>query len=144
LVSADELDLLSDIERLTQKILERREVEGFEPDQSLPETTLHKPMRSKKTRKALNNVTKQQNNTRHYNNSRNTKKRTVYGHGTKPGGRNQTRRPSQRSEGSYEQRSEANGNVAQRTAGAQTAGARTTSSRKSSGSSPYGRRRHSQ
>jgi ATP-dependent RNA helicase RhlE len=149
LVSAEEVDLLSDIERLTQKILERREVEGFEPDQSLPETTLHQPMRSKKTRKALNSVTKQQNNTRHYNNSRNTKKRTVYGHGPKPGskhqsgGRNQTSRPNQGSEGSYEQRSEANGNVAPKTAGAQTAGARTTSSKKSSDSPPYGRRRQS-
>jgi ATP-dependent RNA helicase RhlE len=145
LVSAEEVDLLSDIERLTQKILERREVEGFEPDQSLAETTLHQPMRSKKTRKAPNSVTKQQNNTRHYNNSRNTKKRTVYGHGPKPGGkhqsggRNQTSRPSQGSEGSYEQRSEANGNVAPKTTGAQTAGARTTSSKKSSDISPYGR-----
>jgi ATP-dependent RNA helicase RhlE len=87
LVSADEVDLLSDIERLTQKILERREVEGFEPDKSLPETTLHQPKRSKKKRKALNSVTNEQNNARHNNNSRNTKKRAVYGHGPKPGGK---------------------------------------------------------
>ncbi len=139
LVSADEVELLSDIERLTQKILERREVEGFEPDQSLALTTLRQPMSSKKTRKSQDSVTKQQNNNRHNHNSRNTKKRAVYGNGSKAGGRNQNSRQGQRPEGSSEQLSEANGNVAQRTDGAQTAGTRTTSSRKSSASSPYGR-----
>ena len=139
LVSADEVELLSDIERLTQKILERREVEGFEPDQSLALTTLRQPMSSKKTRKSQDSVTKQQNNNRHNHNSRNTKKRAVYGNGSKAGGRNQNSRQGQRPEGSSEQLSEANGNVEQRTDGAQTAGTRTTSSRKSSGNSPYGR-----
>ena len=108
LVSADEVELLSDIERLTQKILERREVEGFEPNLSLPETTLHQPLRHKKKRKALNSQTNKQNNTRHNNNSNNTKIRSVYGHRTKSGGklkyggRNQTSRPGQRFKGSSE------------------------------------------
>jgi ATP-dependent RNA helicase RhlE len=150
LVTADEVDLLSDIERLTQKILERREVEGFEPDQNLPQTTLRQPMRSKKTRKSQDSVTKQQNNNRHNHNSRNTKKRAVYGHGAKDGGkfksgdRNQNSRQGQRPEGYTEQFSNDNGNVAQRTDGVQKSGARTTSSRKSSGSSSYAGPRQSQ
>ena len=144
LVSADEVDLLSDIERLTQKLLERREVEGFEPIQSLPETTLHKPQHSKKTRKGPNSLTNKQHNTRHKNNSSNTKIHAVYGHGAnsggkfKSGGRNQTSKPGQRFKGSSEQLSEVNGNVAQRTAGAQKVEARTTLSKKSSGNSLYG------
>jgi ATP-dependent RNA helicase RhlE len=144
LVTADEVDLLSDIERLTQKILDRREVAGFEPDQSLPLTTLRQPMRSKKTRKSQDSVTKQQNNNRHNHNSRNKKKRAVYGHGAKAGGRNQNSRQGQRPEGSSEQLSEANGNVAHRNDGSQTVGARTTSSKESSASSHYGRPRQSQ
>lgn len=130
LVSADEVDLLSDIERLTQKLLERREIEGFEPDQAVKETTLNRPVRSKKPRKALNNATNAQDNSRHNNNSSKAKKRSVYGHGPKPGsknksgGRNQTSRSAQSAEGSSERRSDVNGNVAP--------------SRKPAGNSPYG------
>ena len=145
LVSADEVELLSDIERLTQKILERREVEGFEPNQSLPVTTLQHPMRRKKTSKPQNNESNEKDNNRHKNKSRNSKNPKVYGHGAKyggklkSGGRKQTRKPGQRFKASAEQSSESNGNAAKRTAGAQTIGARTTASGKSSASSPYGR-----
>ena len=43
LVSADERDDLRGIERLIGRKLERREVEGFEPDQNLPESPSPKP-----------------------------------------------------------------------------------------------------
>ena len=85
LVSADEVDLLSDIERLTQKLLERREIDGFEPDHSVPETTLNKPVRRKKPRKPLNRDTSARDNSRHNNKSTRNKKRSVYGHGPKAG-----------------------------------------------------------
>lgn len=85
LVSADEVDLLSDIERLTQKLLERREIDGFEPDHSVPETTLNKPVRRKKPRKPLNRDTSARDNSRHNNKSTRSKKRSVYGHGPKAG-----------------------------------------------------------
>lgn len=52
LVSADEFKLLSDIERLTQKLLERKTVAGFEPTHPLPESRLNtrpfKPAKPKK------------------------------------------------------------------------------------------------
>jgi ATP-dependent RNA helicase RhlE len=129
LVSADEVDLLSDIERLTQRLLERREIDGFEPDQNLPETTLNKPVRRKKPRKALNSESNSRDNSRHNNKSSTNKKRSAYGHGPKPGGklksggRNQTSKPGQRSEDSSESRSDSRGNSAPR---------------KPSGNSPYG------
>lgn len=85
LVSADEVDLLSDIERLTQKLLERREIDGFEPDHSVPETTLNKPVRRKKPRKPLNRDTSARDNSRHNNKSTRSKKSSVYGHGPKAG-----------------------------------------------------------
>jgi ATP-dependent RNA helicase RhlE len=85
LVSADEVDLLSDIERLTQKLLERREIDGFEPDHSVPETTLNKPVSRKKPRKPLNRDTSARDNSRHNNKSTRSKKRSVYGHGPKAG-----------------------------------------------------------
>lgn len=40
LVSADELHLLVDIEKLTQKLIERRKLDGFEPHTPLPEPAL--------------------------------------------------------------------------------------------------------
>ncbi|MDB4408642.1 DEAD/DEAH box helicase [Akkermansiaceae bacterium] len=40
LVSADELHLLVDIEKLTQKLIERRKLDGFEPHTPLPEAAL--------------------------------------------------------------------------------------------------------
>lgn len=49
LVSADEFPQLSDIERLTKKLLERKIVEGFEPVHELPPSSLtQRPMRKRK------------------------------------------------------------------------------------------------
>lgn len=49
LVSADEFPQLSDIERLTKKLLDRKVVEGFEPVHDLPPSSLtQRPMRKKK------------------------------------------------------------------------------------------------
>jgi len=54
LVSADEIKQLSDIERLTKKMLERRTVDGFEPVHELPESKRNvanfKPNKPKKPR----------------------------------------------------------------------------------------------
>jgi len=54
LVSADEFKQLSDIERLTKKILDRRLVDGFEPVHDLPESRLDrrpvKPNKPKRSR----------------------------------------------------------------------------------------------
>jgi len=129
LVSADEVDLLSDIERLTQKLLDRREVEGFEPDHSVPETTLNKPVRRKKPRKPLRSETSARDNSRHNNKSTRGKKRSAYGHGPKAGGklksggRNQTEKAGRRADGDTERRADSNGNMA---------------AKKKSDQSPYG------
>ena len=40
LVSADEVKLLSGIEKLIQQVLTRKLIDGFEPDHSVPETRL--------------------------------------------------------------------------------------------------------
>jgi ATP-dependent RNA helicase RhlE len=95
LVSADEVDLLSDIERLIQQLLPREEVEGYEPKHALPETTLRAPVKPKKPRKALNRETGAGNKSRHSKKSGGDN-RSGYGQGPKPGtkrksgGRNQT------------------------------------------------------
>jgi len=52
LVSADEFKQLSDIERLTKKLLERKLVEGFEPVHDLPESHLdRRPIKPNKPKK---------------------------------------------------------------------------------------------
>ncbi len=52
LVSADEAKQLFDIERLTQKIIERRVMDGFEPVHDLPASNLNRrPPRAKKPKK---------------------------------------------------------------------------------------------
>lgn len=52
LVCADEVDQLRAIERLTNKLLERRNVEGFEPTHPLPESSLtQKPARRRRPSK---------------------------------------------------------------------------------------------
>ncbi len=48
LVSADEFKQLSDIEKLTKKILERKYVDGFEPVHELPQSNLTPPKHPKK------------------------------------------------------------------------------------------------
>ena len=129
LVSADEVDLLSDIERLTQKLLERREVDGFEPEHSVPETTLNKPVRRKKPRKPLSSETSARDNSRHNNKSSRSKKRSAYGHGPKAGsklksgGRNQSEKAGRQADTDSEKRADSNGNVA---------------AKKNSSPSPYG------
>ena len=134
LVTADEVDLLSDIERLTQKILQRREIEGFEPEQILPQESM----------------TKKHNNNRHKHNSRNTQKNSLYSHGATPSNKiksddhNQLSKPGQRPEGTSDQLSKDNGNVSQRSDGAQIAGADRTSPKNASSNSPYFRSRQSQ
>lgn len=50
LVSADELDLLIDIETLTQTLLERRMLPHFEPRFPLPPTSLRAPRKPKKAK----------------------------------------------------------------------------------------------
>jgi ATP-dependent RNA helicase RhlE len=95
LVSADEVDLLSDIERLIQQLLPREEVEGYEPKHAVPETTLRAPVKPKKPRKALNRETGAGNRSKHSKKSAGDN-RSGYGQGPKPGskrksgGRNQT------------------------------------------------------
>jgi ATP-dependent RNA helicase RhlE len=52
LVCADEITQLSDIERLTKKLLERKLVDGFEPVHDLPESRLDtRPIKPKKPKK---------------------------------------------------------------------------------------------
>lgn len=48
LVSADEITQLSDIEHLTKKVLERRIIDGFEPDHDVPVTSLERRFKTKK------------------------------------------------------------------------------------------------
>ena len=53
LVSADEFQQLSDIERLIKQLLPRKLVDGFEPVHDLPESHLsHRPARAKKPKKS--------------------------------------------------------------------------------------------
>ncbi|MDH5352814.1 MAG: DEAD/DEAH box helicase [Gammaproteobacteria bacterium] len=56
LVSADEIKQLRDIENLTQKIIPRETIDGFEPDHNLPESKLNsqpaKPRKPKKKKPA--------------------------------------------------------------------------------------------
>ncbi|MBF0266429.1 MAG: DEAD/DEAH box helicase [Gammaproteobacteria bacterium] len=54
LVSADEVQQLCDIERLTQKLLERVIVEGFDPVHTLPVSVLRSPFKQKKPKKMKN------------------------------------------------------------------------------------------
>lgn len=51
LVSADEIQQLSDIERLIQKLLPRKFVDGYEPIHDVPESKLRPPARPKKPKK---------------------------------------------------------------------------------------------
>ncbi len=52
LVSADEFKQLSDIERLTRKLLDRKVVDGFEPVHDLPESRLdRRPVKASKPKK---------------------------------------------------------------------------------------------
>jgi ATP-dependent RNA helicase RhlE len=48
LVSADEYKELSNIERLTQQLIARKDIDGFEPVHKLPSSSLKKPYKPKK------------------------------------------------------------------------------------------------
>jgi len=82
LVSADEVDLRSDIERLTQKLLPREVMDGFEPVHDVPETTLSRPVRAKKPRKPLKSESDSRGNSRH---NPKAKRSNSYSHGPKAG-----------------------------------------------------------
>ena len=116
LVSADEVDLLSGIERLIQRVLPREEAEGFEPDQMVKLTTLNRPVRANKPRRPLKSETNVSNNSRHSNNSTRSKERSNYGQGPQPGnkaksgGRHQTDRPRPAGDNSSRQTKESGGN----------------------------------
>lgn len=57
LVCADEVDLLSDIENLTGKLLNRKLVDGFEPDHNVPATQLQTRKNPRKPKKPKNKKT---------------------------------------------------------------------------------------
>lgn len=82
LVSADEVDLLSNIEHLTRKLLPREVMDGFEPVHDVPETTLNRPVRRKKPRKPLKSETNSRGNSRH---NPKAKRKSTYSHGPQPG-----------------------------------------------------------
>jgi len=116
LVSADEVDLLSGIERLIQRVLPREEAEGFEPDQMVKLTTLNRPVRANRPRRPLKSETNVSNNSRHSNNSTRSKERSNYGQGPQPGnkaksgGRHQTERARPAGDNSSRQTKESGGN----------------------------------
>lgn len=62
LVSADEVNLLSDIESLIGKQIPRKFIDGFEPDHDVPQTQL-KPQKPKKPKKPKKKVSPQANAT---------------------------------------------------------------------------------
>jgi ATP-dependent RNA helicase RhlE len=51
LVSADEINQLNDIERLIKRKIEREEIEGFEPEHIVPESTSVQPVRNNRPKK---------------------------------------------------------------------------------------------
>lgn len=97
LVSADEVDLLSDIERLTQKLLPREVMDGFEPVHDVPETTLNRPVRAKKPRKPLKSESNSRGNSRH---NPKAKRTNSYSHGPKAGAKKKNGGRDGSSEGS--------------------------------------------
>lgn len=62
LVSADEVDNLRDIQNLIRKQLERKFIDDFEPQHSLPETPLKSPPKKKPHKKKLAKAGQQQAN----------------------------------------------------------------------------------
>ncbi|MCS5586873.1 MAG: DEAD/DEAH box helicase [Porticoccaceae bacterium] len=134
LVSADEVDLLSDIERLTQKLLPREEIEGFEPDQNVPETSLNAPVRRKKPRKALNSETKAGDNGRR---SKSATNRSGYGQGPKPGGKRKSGGRNQ-SAASKDASKDGSRRSSDGSSTSQSKPRPKTNSAKPSGKSPYG------
>ncbi|PHS20163.1 MAG: ATP-dependent RNA helicase [Kangiella sp.] len=75
LVSADEYKQLSDIERLTKKVIQRKLIDGFEPQHDVPPSkTNFQPMKPNKPKKKRTPRTDNQNNQSRQNQSRRSKK----------------------------------------------------------------------
>ncbi len=139
LVSADEVDLLSDIERLIQQLLPREVMDGFEPVHDVPETTLDRPVKSRKARRPLNSETNSRGNSRP---DPKKKRSSGYSHGPQPGAK---RRGSGNQSGNSSHNS--SGNKSGNRSGASSGNSSGNQSGKSSGNSsgnsapkPYGNR----
>lgn len=77
LVSADEFKQLSDIERLTQKVIQRKLIDGFEPSHDVPPSKTNLlPVKQSKPKKPRSHSNNHQNSSGGNNsNSRNTRNR---------------------------------------------------------------------
>lgn len=102
LVSADEFNQLSDIENLIKQLLEREEVEGFEPVHSLPESRAvftSKPKKPKKPRPEHKDGQRSSDNARGHKPANKNKRHTGAGPkplGGAPDNRNRRRKPPSR------------------------------------------------
>ena len=130
LVSADEVDLLSDIERLIQQLLPREEVEGYEPKHAVPETTLRAPVKPKKPRKALNRETGAGNNSRQGKKS--SGRSSGYGQGPKPGNKHKSGGRNQKAKSK-----DSGGGNSDRSSASKRKSASKNKSASSSGKSPW-------
>ncbi len=97
LVSADEFQQLSDIERLTQQHLERRIVAGFEPGEPLPQARALQPPKRKRPKKPKKpgqgqGQARSQGNQKEAKPAGNRPPRGNSNNGNKPGGNGQQRR----------------------------------------------------
>lgn len=97
LVCADEFEQLSDIERLTQQLLERQIIDGFEPVHDLPESCLRPPKR-KRPKKPRKKSGGHRDGQRSGENSRGHRTSNS-GNRSKPGGRSTSVRNSGKSSG---------------------------------------------
>ena len=76
LVSADEVSQLADIEHLTQQLLERRLIDGFEPAHDVPITNLNrKPKKAKKPKQSRQAGKKKRSNSNNAKSPSNAQKR---------------------------------------------------------------------
>jgi len=88
LVCADEIKQLRDIERLIKRKIEREEVEGFEAEHVVPESTSSKPTRNNKQPKKASHQTDQRRASREQNTGgRNGKPNNSHKSNKKPGKR---------------------------------------------------------
>jgi len=91
LVSADEIKQLSDIERLIQKTIQRKLIDGFEPSHDVPASRLNlAPTKQKKAKK-----NKYQANTRNANRSATV---TKEGNKTRPNSNKRRQKPARKSD----------------------------------------------
>jgi len=73
LVSADEFKQLADIEKLINKLLTRKEVEGFEPDHVVPESRLGQRVKKTKPTTKKTSSSQRRNKSKQGGNSKTTK-----------------------------------------------------------------------